>query len=115
MSDEINKNVINLFAAKSKEELSKEEQKKIKYYAGFDYVKVKRDSNGNKFRKDYLLKYASQCRYMVTVMRETDGEIDLYSYDVPNADLFKFMKSFEENPLDGTIIEINKYIPDEII
>ena len=115
MSDEINKNVINLFSAKSKEERSKEEQKKIEYYAGFDYVKVKRDSNGNKFRKDYLLKYASQCRYMVTVMRETDGEIDLYSYDVPNADLFKFMKSFEENTLDGTIIEINKYIPDEII
>ena len=65
--------------------------------------------------KDYLLKYACACHYMVTVMREVDGEIVLYSYDVPNEDLFKFMKSFEENTLDGTIIEINKYFPNEIV
>ena len=51
---------------------------------------------------------------MVTVMRELDGEVILYSYDVPNSDLFKFMKSFEENTLDGTIIEIDKYFPDDL-
>ena len=62
-----------------------------------------------------MLKYASGCHYMVTVMREVDGEVILYSYDVPNEDLFKFMKSFEENTLDGTIIEINKYFPNEIV
>ena len=45
-------------------------------------------------------------------MREVNGEIVLYNYDVPNDELFRFMKSFEENTLDGTIIEIEKYIPD---
>jgi hypothetical protein len=115
VSEEINKKVINLFSSHSKNKLPKEEQKQIKYYAGFSYVKVKKDSNGKKFRKDYLLKYASGCHYMVTVMREVEGEIVLYSYDVPNEDLFKFMKSFEENTLDGTIIEINKYFPNEIV
>ena len=49
---------------------------------------------------------------MVSVMREINGEVVLYSYDVPNSDLFRFMKSFEENTLDGTIIEIDKYFPD---
>ena len=49
---------------------------------------------------------------MVTVMREIDEEVVLYSYDVPNSELFKFMKSFEENTLDGTIIEIEKYFPE---
>ena len=52
---------------------------------------------------------------MVTVMREIEGEVVLYSYDVPNDDLFKFMKSFDENTLDGTIIEISKYFPNEIV
>ena len=47
-------------------------------------------------------------------MREFDGETYLYNYDVPNNDLFKFMKSFEENTLDGTIIEIEKYIPEDL-
>ena len=115
MSEEINKKVINLFSNHSRNKLPEKDQKRIKYYAGFGYVKVKKDSNGKKFRKDFLLKYACACHYMVTVMREVDGEIVLYSYDVPNEDLFKFMKSFEENTLDGTIIEINKYFPNEIV
>ena len=53
-------------------------------------------------------------RSVVTVMREIDGEVVLYSYDVPNDDLFKFMKSFDENTLDGTIIEIDKYFPEDL-
>ncbi len=114
MSDEINKKVINLFSKHNNNRLEPDVKEKIKFYAGFNYVKVKKDSNGNKFRKDYLLDYRSKCHYMVTVMREADGEIVLYSYDVPNEDLFKFMKSFEENTLDGVIIEIDKYFPEDL-
>ena len=114
MSDKKDKNVINLFAENDKTRLSSDVQKKIKFYAGFHYVKIKKDDNGNRFRKDYLLKYREKCHYMVTVMRELDGEVVLYSDDVPNDDLFKFIKSFEENTLDGIIIEINKYFPEDL-
>jgi len=114
VSDNINKNVINLFS-KHVSKGNVEEKKKIKYYAGFNYIKTKKDSNGNKFRKDSLLKYRSKCHYMVTVMREVENEVVLYSYDVPNDDLFKFIKSFEENTLDGIIIEIDKYFPENIV
>lgn len=114
MSDEINKNVINMFSQHNNDRLSAEAKNRVKYYAGFNYVKLKKDTNGNKFNKDNLLNYASKCHYMVTVMRELNGEIILYSYDVPNSDLFKFMKSFEENTLDGTIIEIDKYFPENL-
>ncbi len=115
MSDEINKNVIAMFSKHNKTKFTSKTKSDVKYYAGFNYVKVKKDLNGNKLRKDYLLKYRSECHYMVSVMREIDGEICLYSYDVPNDDLFKFMKSFDENTLDGTIIEIDKYFPNEIV
>ena len=116
MSDEINKNVIDLFScSKDKSHLVSDAQKKIRFYAGFNYVKRKKDDNGNPLRKDYLLKYASKCHYMVSVTREIDGETVLYTYDVPNDDLFKFMKSFDENTLDGVIVEIDKYFPDEIV
>ncbi len=47
-------------------------------------------------------------------MRKNKGETVLYNYDVPNSDLFKFIKSFEENTLDGTIIEIDKYFPENL-
>ena len=91
-----------------------EDKKKVRFYAGFNYVKLRKDTNGNKFNKENLLVYAEKCHYMVTVMRELGDEIVLYSYDVPNAELFKFMKSFEENTLDGTIIEIEKYFPEDL-
>ncbi len=114
MSDEINKKVINLFSNHNNNRITPEVQKRVKFYAGFNYVKLNKDSNGNKFNKENLLNYSSKCHYMVTVMRELDGEVILYSYDVPNNELFKFMKSFDENKLDGKIIEIDKYFPNDL-
>jgi hypothetical protein len=109
MSDDINKKVIGIFSRHSKE-LPTTEQ--VKFYAGFNYVRLERDNNGNKFNAEHLLKYSENCHYIVRVMRDVDGEIVLYNYDVPNGDLFKFIKSFEENELDGMIIEIDKYFPE---
>jgi hypothetical protein len=108
----LDEKVINLFSNHNSNCVTPEVQQKVKFYAGFNYVKLKKDTNGNKFNKENLLKYSEKCHYMVTVMRELDGEVVLYSYDVPNSELFKFMKSFEENTLDGTIIEIEKYFPE---
>ncbi len=104
MTDEIKKKVIDIFSGKGKAE--------IKFYAGFNYVRLERDTNGGKFNAEHLLKYAQGCHYIVRVMREIGGETVLYSYNVPGADLFNFLKSFEENKLDGTIIEIDKYFPE---
>ncbi len=47
MSDEINKNVINLFSNHNNNRISPDIKNKIKYYAGFNYVKIKKDANGN--------------------------------------------------------------------
>lgn len=112
VAKKIDDKVINLFSNHNSNCITPEVQEKVKFYAGFNYVKLKKDSNGNKFNKENLIKYSEKCHYMVTVMRELDGEVVLYSYDVPNSELFKFMKSFEENTLDGTIIEIEKYFPE---
>ena len=51
MSDDLNKNVINLFSEHNNNHITPEIREKIKYYAGFNYVKVKKDANGNKFNK----------------------------------------------------------------
>ena len=113
MENEINRKVIDIFAKHNKE-LPPDTKEKVKYYAGFNYVRIDKDNNGNKFSTEHLLKYASKCHYIVRVMREYKNETVLYNYDVPNADLFKFIKSFQDNKLDGTIIEIDKYFPDDL-
>jgi len=111
MSDSINKKVINIFS-KHNSELPQGSSERVKYYAGFNYVKLRKDTNGNKFNAENLIKYAESCHYIVRVMREIDDEVILYNYDVPNDELFKFLKSFEENTFDGKIIEIEKYFPE---
>ena len=109
---DFDKNIINIFAAHhSKANISEEN---IKFFAGFNYVKQNKDENGVKFNKDRLLKYAENCHYNVSVMRELDGEVWLYNYDVTNSDLLKFLKAFEENTLNGTIIEVEKYFPEDL-
>ena len=113
MSDDINHKVINIFAQHNKNGGSLNGEK-VKYYAGFHYVKLTKDSNGNKFNAEHLLKYSKICHYIVRVMRDINGETVLYNYDVPNDDLYRFLKSFEENTLDGTVIEIDKYLPDSL-
>ena len=106
------KNIINIFAAHHKS--NKTEKKDIKFFAGFNYVKLNKDENGNKFNKEHLLKYAENCHYSVSVMREIEGETWLYNYDVTNEELLPFLKAFEEKTLDGTIIEVEKYFPEDL-
>lgn len=113
MSDEINRKVTNIFSRHNKD-LPPVGNEHVKFYAGFNYVRIDKDTNGKRFNKEHLLAYAQRCHYIVRVMRNFDDETFLYNYDVPNEDLFKFIKSFEENTLDGKIIEIDKYFPEDL-
>lgn len=113
MTDEINKKVISIFSKHKKDE-PLEHNERVKFFAGFNYVKIDKDNNGRKFNPEKLKKYAEKCHYVVRVMRNIDDEIVLYNYDVPNDQLFKFIRAFENNTLNGTIIEIDKYFPEDL-
>ena len=45
MTDEINKKVINIFS-KHKNDLPLSNEERVKFFAGFDYVKLAKDNNG---------------------------------------------------------------------
>ena len=113
MSEDINEKVINMFN-RHNNDLPQETEDKIKFFAGFNYVKLKRDSNGKRFIKSNLTSYAEKCHYIVTVMREVDDEVCLYNYDVKSSDLIRFLKAFDNDTLNGKIIEIEKYIPEDL-
>src|SRR5574344_1025485 len=111
MPDSINEKVINIFSRHQNSQPADNDEK-VKFFAGFEYVKINKDTNGHKFNPEHLKKYAEACHYIVRVMRNLDGETYLYNYDIKNEDLFKFLKAFENNTLNGTIIEIDKYFPE---
>ena len=105
--------VIDLFSRVNKT-FSAEELEQIKFFEGFQYVKLNKDKNGKKFNSEHLKKYAEGCHYIVRIMREINGETFLYNYDVKNEDLFKFMEKINNSKLNGQIIEIEKYFPEDL-
>ena len=110
MNDDYKGKVVNILGRKKKSD----ENEPIKYFAGFDYVKLTRDNNGCVFNEEQLTDYAQTCHYIIRAMRKVNGEVCLYNYDVSNNDLLKFMKAFENNTISGTIIEIEKFFPDDL-
>ena len=113
MTDDINKKIINIFS-KHQQSLPSEHAERVKFFAGFNYVKINKDGNSKPFKADKLIKYAEKCHYIVRVMREMNDEVFLYNYDVPNDKLFKFLSAFENNTLNGTIVEVDKYFPEDL-
>lgn len=112
MSDDTSK-VINMFK-RHNSDLPQDTEEKIKYFAGFNYVKLKRDTNGKKFVPSQLKAYSEKCHYIVSVLRNVDGEDCLYNYDIKSKDLPKFIKALDNKTLAGELIEISKYIPEDL-
>lgn len=116
MSDEINKKVINIFSKHINCDNDKvKPNKMVKNFAGYSYVRIDKDNNGYPFKEESLLKYAQDCHYIVKVMREKNGAPSLYSYNVPSDKLLDFLLLFRNNELNGSIIEIDKFVPKNII
>ena len=113
MSEDINKKVINMFN-RHNNDLPQDAEEKIKFFAGYNNVKLKRDVNGKKFVPSQLKAYAERCHYIVSVLRTVDGVDCLYNYDIKSDDLMKFIRALDDNTLNGTLIEIEKYIPEDL-
>lgn len=114
MPEEINKKVINIFS-KHFENNEKKSDKNLKSFAGYSYVRLDKDVNGHPFKEEKLLKYAKECHYIVKVMRKKNGNPSLYSYNVPSDNMLDFLLMFRNNEINGSIIEIDKFLPKGII
>lgn len=110
MSDKKSENIVK-FSAKTRKSVEKTDTKN---FCGFDYVKMEKDLNGTPFIKESLLEYAGACRYMVRVMREKDGKISLYNYYVSQDKLSDFLSKLEKGEFDGRLVEVEKYIPEDL-
>ena len=101
--------IIDLF--KKSSENSNEKQR---FFKGFQYVKLSRDENGNYFKEESLREYANKSYYIVSVMRRIGIGVSLYKYKVPYESLMKFLDKFKNNKSYGEIIDIERYIPNDL-
>lgn len=109
MSDELNKKVIDIFSKhKNKTNPS------LKNDFGYCCVVFDKDKNGLKFNSDHLIEYAKSCSYVVRIMKEHNGETVLFNYNVPSENFLDFINKVQTNQIQGTIIEIDKYFPEDL-
>lgn len=110
---EKNKNILK-FPDKFVKNQSNAKNLTIKNFCGFDYIKMDKDLNGTPFIKENLIDYSVGCMYMVRVMREKSGKTYLYNYYVSQDRLCEFLNSLETGKFDGKLIEVEKYIPEDL-
>lgn len=113
-----NDNVIDFFKRPVNKEAayknSSDKKSEDKFYKKFPYVKLIKDNNGNFFNKESIREYSQKICYIVTVMRSNAPAAALYRYKVPHSSLCRFLNEFEKNAADGEIVDIEKYIPEDL-
>ncbi len=106
-----NDKVINLFKKTSK---NNEQTSQQRFFKGFQYVKITRDENGNYFKEEALREYAQKCFYIVTVMKNNGIGVGLYKYKVPYESLLNFFSVFKNSKSYGEIIDVERYVPEDL-
>ena len=108
--DKNNDNVINIFKKSS----NNGDMESQRFFKGFPYVKIMKDESGNYFQEDALREYAQKCFYIITVMKKNGIGVGLYKYKVPYQSLLKFLNEFRYNKSYGEVIDIERYIPEDL-
>jgi hypothetical protein len=108
--DKKDNNIINIFQKTSK--LNNDVPQR--FFKGFQYVKITKDESGNYFKEEALKEYAKKCFYIVTVMKNNGIGVALYKYKVPYDSLLDFFNHFRNNEAYGKIIDIERYIPEDL-
>lgn len=110
MSDDNNK-VINLFKKSSENE---DDIKQQRFFKGFQYVKINKDENGNYFKEDSIREAAENCFFIISVMKRNRIGISIYKYKVPYSSLLEFFSVFKNTRQYGEIIDIERYVPEDL-
>ncbi len=85
-----------------------------RFFKGFQYVKLTKDEGGNYFKEDEIRTYAQKTFYIVTVMKKNGIGVALYKYKVPYDSLLNFFNKFRNNESYGEIIDIERYVPEDL-
>jgi len=112
--DDINKKVVNIFERHKANKAFDSDAKVIKCDDDIYCVTVKSDKHGNPFNKEELLEDAMLTEYIVRVLIDTPQGSYINNYKVSGEKILGFLSKFTNRKKQGQVIEIDKYIPDEL-
>ena len=98
----------------SKKSVKIEENLHNTIFKDIEYIKITKDENGNSFKEEALIEFAKRCFYIVTVVKNNGITPALYKYKVPFEVLLDVLNEFKNNQSYGKIIDIERYVPDDL-
>lgn len=113
MSDRINKKVIDIFRKNKKNAALNCDDKICKCEDGYFYFCMKSDLNGNHFDENNLITKANNCYYIVKVMIKQGIHPFINNYKIQGDKILDFIELFINGDKEGSIIEIDKFYPED--
>ncbi len=113
MSDRINKKVIDIFTKNRKDNQHCSEEKICKCDDGYYFVSMYTDLNGKHFDEEHLLQKANDCYYIVKILLKQGIHPYINNYKIPGEKILNFIQLYIEGNKEGSIIEIDKFYPED--
>ena len=111
---EIDKKVVSIFERHKSNKSYSTDAKVIKCDDDIYCVTVKSDKHGNPFNKEELIEDAMITEYIVKVLIDTPQGSYINNYKITGEKLLPFLNKFTSRKKQGQVIEIDKYIPDDL-
>ncbi len=112
--EDIDKKVVSIFERHKSNKLSEADAKVIKCDDDIYCITVKTDKHGNPFNKQELIADAMVTEYIVKVLIDTPQGSYINNYKLSGEKLLPFLSKYTNRKKQGQVIEIDKYIPDDL-
>ena len=112
--EDINKKVVSIFERHKANKPNTDDAKVVKCDDDIYCVTVKSDKHGNPFNREELLEDAMLTEYIVKVLIDTPQGSYINNYKVTGEKILTFLSKFSNRKKQGQVIEIDKYIPDDL-
>ena len=111
---DIDKKDVSIFEWHKANKPNRDDAKVIKCDDDVYCVTVKTDKHGNPFNREELLEDAMLTEYIVRVLIDTPQGSYINNYKVSGEKILGFLSKFTTRKKLGQVIEIDKYIADEL-
>ena len=111
---DIDKKVVNIFERHKANKPYAGDARVIKCDDDIYCVTVKTDKHGNPFNREELLEDAALTEYIVRVLIDTPNGSYINNYKVSGEKILGFLSKFTSRKKQGLVIEIDKYIADDL-
>ena len=112
--EDLDKKVVSIFEKHNSNKHYETDSQVIKCDEDVYCVTIKTDKHGNPLDREMLIEDAKRTEYIVKVLIDTPQGSYINNYKLNGEKLLPFLSKFTNRKKQGQVIEVDKYIPDDL-